>query len=70
MMMPFEYYVRSPVATAAKGGRSIAKGMREIFTIIRGFSPPPLSGMKRWKPALIGHAIGIPLTYSINDDAL
>jgi hypothetical protein len=27
---------------------------------------PPLSSMKRWMPALTGHAIDIPLTYSIN----
>jgi hypothetical protein len=31
MMMPSEYYVGSPLATAAKGGRSVAKEMRDNF---------------------------------------
>jgi hypothetical protein len=31
MMMSFKYYVGSSLATAAKGGRSVAKEMRENF---------------------------------------
>jgi hypothetical protein len=31
MMMSSKYYVGCPLATAAKGGRSVAKEMREIF---------------------------------------
>ena len=68
--MPFEYFVRAPLATAAKGGRSVAKEIREILHYNYRDFAPPLSSMKRLMPALTGHAIGIPLTLSINVDAL
>ncbi len=52
-----------------KEGDQLPKIREKIFTIITGISPPPLSGMKRWMPAVIGYAIGIPPLYSINEDA-
>ncbi len=53
-----------------KEGGQKPKKWEKTFTIIRGTPPPPLSIMTRYMPAFIIHDIGIPLTYSINDDAL